>query len=280
MGKISFGGGVPEDLAKKAAEKLNGAPKSGGIVKKKEGSSILRGIENAREYENIRAEKEHDKLMRQSKEIKKRKREERYDGLSFDERKKQFWEEQQGPERLKAMRLTPYVDPDDLKPRVNPDSTLPSLEEKRRDEYESWLRKRKEALEEIEYGKLLASDYADWAHGGYYAPEYISEGEEKEKHANWRLADLFLRLANGDVSNGPFPGWEDYVMGGFSNLKDKLFNPEGEEASPESGGTGVQESESLDSVKDNSEKEGGKKRKMKTVRKHSLGGDSKDGKKE
>ena len=282
MGNFSFGGDVPEDLAKKAGEMLNGAPKRGGIVKEKKGSSILQSIENAREFGAIRAKKEHDNLMLQSEKIKA----EKYDGLSKEEREKLIAEERkrlaEDRERLEAEKREIVA-----RGKANPSTSQAMLPEKkgRQGVYEDWLRKHKEALEDIEYGKALATDYADWAYGGYYAPEYISKGEKEDEEAKWHLANLLLDIAkdrdkNFIDSNAPFPDFMEYIIKNFGYLKDGLFKTEGEEASSESGGTGVQESESLDSVKDSPEKEGGKKRKMKTIRKHSLGGDSEDGKKE
>ena len=275
MGKISFGSGVPKDLAEKAAGMLNDASGGGRFVRKE--SDLLRDVKKASENKKRRVEEKHSALMRQSEEIKKRNRAKQYPGLSEEEIEKLKQEEQEEKKRLEQEKASKpsYAPSDAIKPRVSPDSTLSPEEKGRQNEYEKWLRKYKEALGEIEYGKAL--DYADWAYGRDYAPEYISEGEKGAEDAKWHLANLFLTAAkNGDKnfigSNKPFPGFEDYVITHFGHLKDGLFKPEGEEASPEF--------ESPDSVKDNSEKEGGKKRKMKTVRKHSLGGDDEDGKKE
>ena len=282
MGKISFGSDVPKDLAEKAAGMLNGASTGGRLVG--EESDLLRHARKMHAYKESREKEKHDALVRQSEKIKERNRAKRYPGLSEEEIRKLEQEEQEERKRLeqekqeekkrleqeKASKPS-HISPDENASRDVPTGPLPQREKRRQDEYEKWLRKRKEALGQIEYGEDLRD--ADWMHG----TEYIDVARKKAEDANWHLANLFLGIAKGKdedfvASNKPFPDWEDYVIKHFGNLKDGLFKPKGEEASPES--------ESPDSGKGSPKKEGGKKRKMKTVRKHSLGGDDKDGKKE
>ena len=284
MGKISFGSGVSKEVAEKAMKMFNGAPKGGRLVRKESDES--RQAKAASDAKKRREQQKHDALMRKSKEIKAKLRgdlsEEEWNKLVEEEKKKLAEDmerlEQERKEILARSKAKPST------------SQARSPEEDRvQRRYDDWLRRRKEALEQIEYGKAL--DYADWANGRDYAPEYISEGERQVEIANWYLASLFQILTNGKDknfidSNKPFPGWEEYVIKNFGNLKDRLFKPKGEKASPESvspySGKDSPKKEGVkDSLKNDSpKKEGGEKKKMQTVRKHSLSGDSEDGKKE
>ena len=291
MGKISFGSGVSKEVAEKAAKMFNGAPKGGRLVRKESDES--RQAKAASDAKKRREQQKHDALMRKSEKIKAKLRgdlsEEEWNKL-VEEEKKKLAEDR---ERLEQERKEILAR---SKAKSSTSQARSPEEDRIQRRYDDWLRRRKEALEQIDYGNLLGSDYADWAYGRDYAPEYISEGEKQVELANWYLASLFQILANGKDqnfinSNKPFPGWEEYVIKNFGNLKDRLFKPEGKKASPESVSPdsgkdspkkeGVKDSPKNDSPKNDSpKKEGGEKKKMQTIRKHSLSGDGEDGKKE